>query len=108
MALFGRSGIIHTMPGMKDQKYLGKETIESSYAKNYCLLWTSEEISFILNGGALVKTGKSFHFKFSKEITFRQLYQFVKSHPELTLSKAYPSPAACVKSVRIQFISLSI
>ena len=102
MALFERSGIIHAMPGMKDQKYLGK------YAKKYCLLWTSEEISFILNGGALVKTGKSFHFKFSKEVTFRQLYQFVKSHPELTLSKAYPSPAACVKSVRIQFISLSI
>ena len=63
---------MYTTPGVKDQKYLGKEIGESRYAEKRHLLWTLEEMHFILNGGALVETGKSFYVKFSKEVIFRQ------------------------------------
>ena len=85
-SFFERPDITYTTPGMKDQKYLGKVNGESTFAQKRYLLWSLQDITGILNQNDN-GDGESFSSRFSKNITFRQLYGFVKSQPQLIYNR---------------------
>ena len=87
---FKRPDITYTLLGMKDQKYTGKLNGESTLVQRRYLLWTLGEIVDILNDLPSTGTVGSIFSKFSKKISFRQLYDFVKNHPEFVFNRDIP------------------
>ena len=53
-------------------------------------------MSGILNANSN-EGGESFYLKFSQEITFRQLYGFIKNRPELVYDKDIPQTTCMCK-----------
>ena len=105
---FDRPDITYTTPGMKDQKYLGKVNGESLFAQKRYLLWSMQDILGILNLNSN-EGGESFNRKFSKEITFRQLYGFIKSQPQLVYNKDIPqSSCLCEICENALYVSKSL
>ena len=84
--IFGRRYITYTWPEMKYHKYLQKVDGESMFAQKRYLLWSMQDILGLLN--LISNEGvESFNSKFSKEIIFRQLYEFIKIQGQLVYNK---------------------
>lgn len=86
---FMRPDITYITPGKNQQKYIGKTDGESRYAQIRYLLWNLKDLFQITNGNKLVDN-HGFEEQFSKPITFRQLYEFIKEHPEFVYNKDIP------------------
>ena len=83
---FMRPDITYITPGKNQQKYIGKKDGESQYAQIRYLLWNLNDLLQIANGNKLIDNS-GFEEQFSKPITFRQLYEFIKEHPEFVYNK---------------------
>ena len=84
--IFDRRYITYTRPGMKDHKYLGKVDRERMFAQKWYLLWRMQDILGLLN--LISNEGvEIFNSKFSKEIIFRQLYEFIKIQGQLVYNR---------------------
>ena len=71
---------------MKYHKYLQKVDGESMFAQKRYLFWSMQDILGLLN--LISNEGvESFNSKFSKEIIFRQLYEFIKIQGQLVYNK---------------------
>ena len=89
---------------MKDQKYTGKVNGESTFVQRCYLLWTLGKIVDVLNGLPSTGTVWSFFSKWSKKISFRQLYDFVKNHPEFVFNRDIPTHHVYTKFARMLYI----
>ena len=96
---FVQLNITYVTPGIKDQKYFGKDDRESMSAQKRYLLWNIQDIFGILNLNSN-EGGESSNSKFSKEITFRQLYGFINSQPQVVCNN---NLAVCVRFVKVRF-----
>ena len=105
---FERPDITYTLLGMKDQKYTGKLNGESTLVQRRYLLWTLGETVDILNDLPSTGTVGSIFSKFSKKISFRQLYDFVKNHPEFVFKifvfDIFHTRTVCAKFARMLYI----
>lgn len=108
-SFFERPDITYTTPGRKDQRYLGKKDGESQYTQVRYLLWNLQDLLDILNGCAMTESGESFQARFSKKISFRQMYEFVKSHREFVFNKDIPqSSCLCEICENIVYLANSL
>ena len=107
---FERPDITYTLPGMKDHKYMGKKDGESVYKQKRYLLWTLGEIVDIFNGMSAGESGDGcFPVKFGKKVTFRQVYCFVKQHPEFVFNKNIPhSSCLCEICENVVYLAKSL
>ena len=106
-----RPDITYTNPGKKDQRYIGKENGKSKFVPIRYLLWTIRDLLEILNGCSLVIQSETDDFPkiFEKELTFRQLYKFLKQHKEFVFNKDIPQ-ASCLCEIceNLTFLAKSI
>ena len=70
---------------------MGKSEGEKCLKQKRCLNWTHGELFDVVNGSTLLQSGKLF-FKvaFDKDLTFRQLYDYLKQHRENVINKSIP------------------
>ena len=66
-------------PGRKDNIFIGKVNGEKQYAQKRYLQWTVREMLGIINGKIAVEECSTFPDSFDKDLTFRQLYDFLKN-----------------------------
>ena len=92
-----RPDITYTNPGKKDQRYVGKENGKSKFVPIRYLLWTIRDLLDIINGcsGMVQNETDDFSTIFDKNLTFRQLYKFLKEHKEFVFNKDIPQ-ASCL------------
>ena len=63
----------------------------------------------ILNGCAMTESGESFQTRFSEKISFRQMYEFVKSHREFVFNKDIPqSSCLCEICENVVYLANSL
>ena len=89
LAFFKSEGMSYTMPGRKDQVYVGKdENGRQMYKAKHYLLWTLREILSMLNQELCSEN--SFKTKFNETLTFSTLYRFVKENKEIYYQHKIP------------------
>ena len=82
-------GISYTMPGRKDQVYIGKGPDgQRMYKPKYYLLWTLREILAMLNEELCNEN--SFKLKFKEILKFSSLYHFIKENKEIYYQQEIP------------------
>ena len=106
-----RPDITYTNPGRRDQKYIGKENGKSKFVPIRYLLWTLRDLLDMINGCPLVAQEKFDGFVdiFDKKLTFRQLYNFVKSRKYFVFNRDIPH-ASCLCEIceNIVYLAKSI
>ena len=106
-----RPDITYTNPGRRDQRYIGKENGKSKFVPIRYLLWTLRNLLDMINGSSLVAQEKfdSFEEIFDKRLTFRQLYNFVKSRKYFVFNRDIPQ-ASCLCEIceNIVYLAKSI
>ena len=92
-----RPDITYTNPGKKNQRYVGKENGKSKFVSIRYLLWIIRDFLDIINGcsGIVQNETDDFSTIFDKNLTFRQLYKFLKEHKEFVFNKDIPQ-ASCL------------
>ena len=88
--LLARADMTYTNPGRKDNVYIGIKDGERIYKQKLYLLWTLRDLFEIVNGSGKIKLDDTFFKRFGKEITFSQLYDFLKAHKEYAWNKNIP------------------
>ena len=90
--------ISYTMPGRKDQVYVGKDKDGKSlyHAKHY-LLWTVSDLVDLLNNS---DSEGSFAAKFNERVKFSSLYRFIRSVNICISQDKSQKYHACVINVR--------
>ena len=83
-----RSDIMYTNPGRKDHVYTGKFNGERKYKQRQYLLWPLRDILPITNSNT--GSEESFEGKFGKEITFSQLYDYLKLQKKHSFNSVIP------------------
>ena len=82
-------GISYSMPGRKDQVYIGKGLDgQCLYKPKYYLLWTLGEILAMLNEE--LWNENSFKSKFKETLKFSSLYRFIKENKEIYYQQEIP------------------
>ena len=106
-----RPDITYTNPRRIVQKYIGKENGESKFVPIRYLLWTLRDLLDMINGCPLVAQEKFDGFVdiFDKKLTFRQLYNFVKSRKYFVFNRDIPH-ASCLCEIceNIVYLAKSI
>ena len=85
-----RADITRCSPRRKDSVYIGKIDGERKYLQIRYLLWTIRETLDIANNANKVETAETFFSAFGKELTFRQLYMYLKKHKEIKWNNEIP------------------
>lgn len=85
-----RADLTYTNPGRKDNVYIGKVDGEKVFKQKLYLLWNIKDVLNIANGSGKIKVPDTFFHKFEKELTFSQLYDFLKAHKEYAFNKNIP------------------
>lgn len=78
-------------PGRKDHVYIGKVDGERKYMQKRYLQWTIRELFGIINGKVPMEECQTFPNSFDRELTFRQLYDFLKKHKQYKYSSQTPN-----------------
>ena len=78
-AFLDRANISRQTPGRKDNVFIGKVNGEKQYAQICYLQRTIRELLGINNGKIPVEECSTFSDSFDKDLTFRQLYDFLKN-----------------------------
>ena len=87
---FERPDITRSSTRSKDNVYIGKVAGERTYLPVRYLLWTIKETQNIANHADKVETAETFINKFNKELTFRQIYSYLKKHKEIKWNAKIP------------------
>ena len=87
-----RPDITYTMPGKRDQVYMGKVNGKKVYETKKYLLWTLNELLNIANGceATGIQPEDSFVSQFGKKLSFRQLYELIKTNKQYIYNKNIP------------------
>ena len=88
IAFRSRSDMTYTNPGREDNVYIGKVDGERKYLPRQYLLWTLKDLLDIINGSELHSS--KFVSTFSENLSFYQLYDFIKSHKQFVYNKKIP------------------
>ena len=89
----------YTIPGKNNQRYVGKENGKSVFVPIKYLLWNIRDLLNIANGCSLANEIDTYSFPkvFGKQLTFRQLYAFLKSRKELVFNRDIPQSSCLCK-----------
>ena len=100
-----RSDITYTKSGKNNQRYVGKENDKSVFVPIKYLLWNIRDLLNIANGYSLANeiVTDSFSKVFDKQLTFRQLYAFLRVEKNFYLTGTCHSPHVCAKFARIYY-----
>ena len=90
-----QSDITYTSFGRKDHLYFRKFNGEKKYKQRQYLLWPLRDILPVANSNA--GSEQSFETRFDKELTFSQLYYFLKLHKEYTFKSNIPYTSCLCK-----------
>ena len=84
-----RPDITYTMPGKRDQVYMGKVNGKKVYETKKYLLWILNELSNIANECEVtgIQPEDSFVSQFGKKLSFRQLYELIKTNKQYIYNK---------------------
>ena len=101
LAFLKSEGMSYTMPGRKDQVYVGKdENGKRMYKAKHYLLWTLREILSMLNRELCSEN--SFKTKFNETLTFSTLYRLFKENKEIYYQHEIPQ-LSCLCEKRENF-----
>ena len=104
-----RPDITYINPGKNNQPYAGKENGKSVFVPIKHLLWNIRDLLNIANGCSLaneIDTALSSLKVFDKQVTFRQLYAFLKSGEELVFKRDIPQ-SSCLCEICENILLLS-
>ena len=103
-----RPDITYTNPGKNNQRYIGKENGKNVFVPIKYLLWNIRDLLNLANGCSLANEidNDSFPKVFDKQLTFRQLYAFVKSRKELVFNRNIPQ-SSCLCRICENILLLS-
>ena len=76
-AYLDRADISRQTSGRKDNVFIGKVNGKKQYAQKRYLQWTIRELLGIINGKIPVEECSTLPDSFDKNLTFRQLYDFL-------------------------------
>ena len=99
-------GISYTLPGKKDQKYIGKESGEKIYKTKHYLLWTLRDLYQMMNrDDDLDAITMSFKSKFNAEIKFSTLHRFIKGEKHILYQQDIPEVSClCQKCENLELL----
>ena len=86
-AFLDRADISRQTPGCKDNVFIGKVNGERQYAQKRYLQWTIRELLGIINEKISVEECSTFTDSFDKDLTFRQLHDFLKKRKQYSAIK---------------------
>ena len=89
-AILDRADISPQTPRRKDNVFIGKVNSEKQYAQKRYLQWTIRELLGIINGKIPVEKFSTFPDSFDKDLTFRQLYDFLKTRKQYRFCNQTP------------------
>ena len=92
-----RSDITYTTPGKRNTVYVGMPGGKREYKQKRYLLWKLLDLLEIINGSKIISNEKfpSFTEAFEDELSFRQMYNFLKMHKVAYNSDIPHSPCLC-------------
>eukprot|EP00111_Clytia_hemisphaerica_P013977 TCONS_00041134-protein len=90
LTFLDRPDISRQTPGRKDNVYIGKVNGKREYAQKRYLQWTIRELLDIVNGNSEVEGSPTFQEDFQRDLTFRQLYDFLKKRKQYKFSNQTP------------------
>ena len=74
-----RADITYTTPGRRNTVYVGMDHGKRQYKQKRYLLWKIRDLLGIINASS-----------FQRDLSFRQLYEFLKGHKELVWNEQIP------------------
>lgn len=93
-----RSDITYMNPGKNDNVYIGKVDGISQFVQKQYLLWTIRDLLGIINGSSSMEgvgMNESYTDVFDEDLSFTQLYQFLKVRKQYVWNKNIPE-ASCL------------
>ena len=87
-----RSNVTYTTPGRRDTVYVGMDDGNREYKQKRYLLWKLRDLLAIINGSKIITNENfpSFIEAFELELSFCQMYNFLKMHKEVTYNSDIP------------------
>ena len=84
--------ITYTTPGRRDTVYVGMDHGKRQYKQKRYLLWKIRDLLGIINASKVINNEQyaSFPETFQRDLSFRQLYEFLKGHKELAWNDQIP------------------
>ena len=106
LSVLEREDVSYTMPGKKDQVYVGKDSEgNSSYKTKHYLLWTISDVLGIMNA----EDSDSYFMKFGEKLKFSTLYRFVKTVKHMYFQKNIPHQSClCDKCENLELLAEAI
>ena len=95
-----RAHITYTMPGRRDTVYVGMDHGNRQYKQKRYLLWKIRDLLGTFNAAKVINNEQdaSFLETFQPDLSFRQLYEFLKGHKELAWNDQIPQ-SSCLCEV---------
>ena len=89
--ILSQPDITYVTPGKKDQICMGKINGQKMLRQKKYLLWTLNDLLAIANGCSVSSNeNNTFVTAFERKLSFRQLYEFIKSNKEYIYNKNIP------------------
>ena len=97
--LLERSDITYSTPGRRDTIYVGMDGGKKEYKQKRYLLWKLRYLLEINNGSKIITNENfpSFTEAFEHELSFRQMYNFLKTHKEVAYNSDIPQSSCLFK-----------
>ena len=96
-AFLDRADISRQTPGRNDNVFIGKVNGEKKYAQKGYLQWTIRELLGIIDGKIPVEVCSTFPDSFDKDLTFRQLYEFLEKRKQYKICNQTPHESCTCK-----------
>ena len=93
MEFLNQPDISYTIPGRRDNIYLGKFSEVKNFAQKRYLLWTIRDIMDTINGSKIMESSSAmgtFEAQFGKKITYRQLHDLFKLNKKYIFNRKIP------------------
>eukprot|EP00111_Clytia_hemisphaerica_P010989 TCONS_00032233-protein len=108
-AFLDRPDISRQTPGRKDSVYLRKVNGKSEYAQKRYLQWTLKELLDIINGNKEVEKSSSFREEFERDLSFRQLHNFIKMNKQYKFSNQTPHESCtCEVCENVHLLTMAV
>ena len=94
-----RADITYTTPGRRDTVYVGMDHGKRQYRQKRCLLWKIRDLLGIAIASEVItnKQYASFPETFQHDVSFCQLYEFLKGHKQLPWNDRIPHSSCLCK-----------
>ena len=87
------------MPSRRDTVYVGMDLGKRQYKQKRYLLWEIHDLLGTINASKVIANEQyaSFPGTFQRDLSFRQLYEFLKGHKELAWNDQIPRSSCSCK-----------